>query len=241
MLVSCRKAGRPLFRLPSPEALNVITASNAMCSECGALIADEKVEDFIKPTETAAALLEDDSWLVRRVYAVLRELGIRENRIAAGQNEAGGDAHLMAQVCDEQFLFALRDGDLTLAHARRTLDKLSETEGAHLVLVTTGEVQEEARVRLRDHARRRRARSGSEVQLILVEGLDTLAADIRRAFERVSHRAVMEELCELDTSLGLSVGHIIKTRFTIMHNRQGALKDLTESAVGALAASLREI
>jgi len=231
MLVSCRKDGRPLFRLPSPEALNVMTASNAICSECGAEIADEKVEDFIKPTEAATALLEDGSWLVKRVYSVLRELGLNEKQIAVGQTEADGEGHLMAQVCNEQFLFALRDGDLTLAHARRTFDKLLETGAAHLVLVTTGEVHDEARVRLREHARRR-ARSGSEVQLILVEGLETLAADIQRAFEFVSHRAVTEELCELDASLGLSVGHIIETRFHLMQHHTGALKDLAESAVG---------
>ncbi|HEV7859305.1 MAG TPA: hypothetical protein VGO91_11855 [Pyrinomonadaceae bacterium] len=240
MLVSCRKVGRPLFRLPSAEALNVITASNAICSECGAEIADEKVEDFIKPTDTATALLEDGSWLTKRVYTVLRELGISEKQIAVGHTEADGEGHLMAQVCDEQFLFVLRDGDLTLAHARRTFDKLSETGGAHLVLVTTGEVQDEARVRLREHARRR-ARSGSEVQVILIENLDTLAADIQQAFERVSHQAVTEELCQLDTSLGLSVGHIITIRFRLMQNHPGTLKDHAQSTVGTLAGSLREI
>jgi hypothetical protein len=240
MLVSCRKVGRPLFRLPSPEALNVITASNAICSECGASIADEKIEDFIKPTDAAADLLEDGSWLLKRVYAVLRELGIAEKHIAVGQIEADSEGDMMVQVCQEPFLFVLRDGDLALAHARRALDKLLETGGAHLVLVTTGDVQDEARVRLREHARRR-ARNRSEVEVILVESLDTLAADIREAFERVSHRAVTEELCELDASLGLSVGHLITTRFRLMRHHSGALKDLAESAVDALAGSLREI
>jgi hypothetical protein len=240
MLVSCRKVGRPLFRLPSPEALNVITASNAICSECGASIADEKVEDFIKPTDAVADLLEDGSWLVKRTYAALRELGLNEQQIAVEQDESEGEGHLLAQVCNEPFLFVLRDGDLTLAHARRAFDKLLETGGAHLFVVTTGEVQDEARVRLREHARRR-ARSGSEVEVILVEGLDTLAASIREAFERVSYRAVADELCELDTSLGLSVGHLIKTRSQLLSHRSGALKDLAESAVGALAGSLREI
>jgi hypothetical protein len=230
MLVSCRKVGRPLFRLPSPEALNVITESNAICSECGASIADEKVEDFIKPTDAVADLLEDGSWLVKRTYAALRELGLSEKQIAVEQDESEGEGHMLAQVCNENFLFVLRDGDLTLAHARRAFDKLLETGGAHLFLVTTGEVQDEARVRLRDHARRR-ARSGSEVEVILVEGLDTLAASILEAFERVSYRAVADELCELDTSLGLSVGHLIKTRFQLLNPRPGALKDLAESTV----------
>lgn len=240
MLVSCRKVGRPLFRLPSPEALSVITASNAICSECGASIADEKIEDFIKPTETAATLLEDGSWLIKRAYAVLRELGLAERDVAVGRTEAEGEGQLMVRVCHEPFLLVLRDGDVTLAHARHACDRLMETRSTHLVLVTTGEVQDEARVRLREHARRR-ARSGSEIEVILVEGLETMAAELRQAFERVSQRAVVEELCELDASLGLSVGQIVNTRFRLMRSRSGALKDLAESAVGALAGSLRDI
>ena len=43
----------------------------------------------------------------------------------------------------------------------------------------------------------------------------------------------------LDASLGLSVGFIIASRFRLMQ-KTGALKDLAESAVGALAGSLRE-
>jgi hypothetical protein len=47
-------------------------------------------------------------------------------------------------------------------------------------------------------------------------------------------------LCALDAALGLSVGHMIGTRFRLMQ-KSGALSDLAESAVGALAGSLREI
>jgi len=38
--VSCRKDGHSLFRLPSTDALAIVTASNAMCSECGTALAD---------------------------------------------------------------------------------------------------------------------------------------------------------------------------------------------------------
>jgi hypothetical protein len=94
-------------------------------------------------------------------------------------------------------------------------------------------------LRLREQARRR-ARSG-EVEVILIEGLETLAEEVRRAFERVSERAVCEELYELDSSLGLSTGHLVTTRFRLARNRHAALKDLAESALDALAGSLREI
>jgi hypothetical protein len=239
VVVSCRKVGRALFRLPSPDALSVITASNAICSECGASIADEKVDELIVPTDTASKLLENGSWLSTRLYSVLRGLGLPESRIAVGPSSSDGETHLMADVCGEAFLFVLRDGDLSAAHARRALEKQAETESPHLVVVATGKVQDEARIRLREHARRR-ARSGSDIEVLLVEGVNSAINELQHAFERVSQRALAEELCALDAALGLSVGHMISTRFRLMQ-KASALSELAESAVGALAGSLREI
>ncbi|HEX8652378.1 MAG TPA: hypothetical protein VF708_16305 [Pyrinomonadaceae bacterium] len=239
VLVSCRKDGRALFRLPSPDALSVITSSNARCSECGTAIADEKVEEMIAPTEMAAVMLEDGSWLINSLRSVLRRLGVPESQIAVAPTSGDGEAQMMVKVCDEPFLFVLREGDVTGAQARRALDKQIETEAAHLVVVAMGKIQEDGRVRLREHARRR-ARSGSEVEVILAEGMDAASTELQHAFERVSQRALAEELSELDASLGFSVGYMIATRFRLMQ-KPGALKDLAESAVGALAGSLREI
>ena len=47
--VSCRKTGHALFRLPTANALAVVTVSDATCSECGSPVADEKVEEVIAP------------------------------------------------------------------------------------------------------------------------------------------------------------------------------------------------
>jgi hypothetical protein len=239
VVVSCRKVGRSLFRLPSPDALNVITSSNAICSECGAKIADEKVDELIVPTDTASTLLENGSWLSTRLYSVLRALGVPESRIAVGPSSTEGETEMMADVCGEAFLFILRDGDLSALYARHALEKQVETESPHLVVVATGKIQDEARIRLREHARRR-ARGGSEVEVLLLEGVNSASNELQHAFERVSQRALSEELCALDAALGLSVGHLIGTRFRLMQ-KSGALSDLAESAVGALAGSLREI
>jgi hypothetical protein len=235
--VSCRENGRSLFRLPSQDALNVITSSNATCSVCGTAIADEKIEELVKPTDAAAQLMEDGSWLASRVYASLRELGIPEMQIARAQTPEEGEAHMMVNVCNEPFLLVLRDGDVTATQARHALARQVETEAAHLVVVSSGRIQDEARVRLREHARRR-ARGGSDVEVILIEGVDA-TDELRLAFERVSQKVLAGELSLLDSSLGLSVGFIVATRFRLLQHTS-ALKDLAESAVGALAGSLRE-
>ena len=80
--ISCRKTGHALFRLPNPHALAVVTVSDATCSECGAPVADENVEEVIAPTQLASSLLEDGSWLVSRIHFLLREMGVPEREIA---------------------------------------------------------------------------------------------------------------------------------------------------------------
>jgi hypothetical protein len=191
----------------------------------------------VKPTETAAQLLEDGSWLASRIRASLLELGLTEKQINMGATSEEGESHIMVSVCNEPFLLVLRDGDVSVTQARHALAKQLETEAAHLVVVASGKIQEEARVRLREHARRR-ARGGSQVEVILIEGLDA-SDELRLAFERASQNALAAELSQLDSSLGLSVGFIVATRFRLMRH-EGALKDLAESAVDALAGSLRE-
>ncbi|PYS85126.1 MAG: hypothetical protein DMF67_02400 [Acidobacteria bacterium] len=236
--VSCRKDGRSLFRLPSPDALTIVTASNAVCSECGAALADERAEELATPTPLASTLLKDGAWLLNNLRTILVELGVPERDIAA-RHAAEGEAQLMVNVCGEPFLFVLRDGDFTAAHARRALDGEAETHAPHVVIVATGKFQDEARARLREHARRR-SRAGGETEVVFVEGLDAAPAELRRSIERVSQGALMRELYELDASAGFSVGYALAARFRLMQ-REGALQDLAASAAGAVAGSLREI
>lgn len=238
VVISCRQVGRALFRLPSPDVLAVILASNAICSECGANIADEKIEELVVPTDVAAILLEDGSWLSNRVRAILLQLGVPEEQIITGPVSADGEAYMMVNVCRELFLFVLKDGDVTGGHARHALNKQNETEATHLVVVSTGKIQDEARARLREHAKRR-SRTESLIEVLLIEGVETAANDLQQAFERVSSRTLAEELSALDPSLGLSVGHLLTTRFRMMQHSDD-LADLAASAVGALAGSLPE-
>lgn len=237
--VSCRKDGRPLFRLPSPEALAIVTASNAVCSECGSSIADERAEELVTPTPLASTMLKGGTWLVSSLRSVLRQLGIPETHMAVRQASAETGVQMLVEACGEQFLILLRDGDFSAAHARRALDLEAELHASHLAVVATGRIQEEARLRLRDHARRR-SRTGSEVEMIIVEGVEAAAGELRHAFERVSRRTLARELYELDSSVGFNVGHMLAMRFRLMQ-KTGALKDLAASAAGALAGSLSEI
>ena len=222
VLVSCRRTGHTIFRLPSADALAVVTVSEATCSECGMLIADEKVEDAHAPTHLANALLEDGSWLVTRIHAILRELGLPESEIAIAPTSGNGNAHIMANVCGESFLFVLRDGDLTPAIARRAIDLNIETQAANLVVVATGQIHNVARLRLLEYAGRRERR-GEELTVLILQGAGPAAAELQQVFERVSQQVIATQLCELDASIGFNLTRMIIARSQLQQKTNLAL------------------
>ncbi|HEY2962805.1 MAG TPA: hypothetical protein VGJ37_10345 [Pyrinomonadaceae bacterium] len=216
--ISCRKTGHALFRLPNPHALAVVTVSDATCSECGAPVADENVEEVIAPTQLASSLLEDGSWLVSRIHFLLREMGVPEREIAVGPSEGTGYGQMMANICGESFLIVTRDGDLTPAFARWAIDLELETEASHLVIVATGRIHREAGVLLQNHSRRR-VSGGQDFEMIVADDAATAGRELERALERVSQRVVAEQLCVLDNSTGLSVGRLVLKKFQLLRAR----------------------
>lgn len=231
VLISCRKTGHTLLSLPSPDALAVITISDATCSECGERIANEKVEEVVAPTHLANALLDDAAWLVNRFHSILRSLGIPESEIAIEPPTGDGEAYMMSDVCGEPFLFILRDGELTPAFARRAVDMQMETEANHLIVVATGAVHNEARNYLLNYAHRI-VRGGKELELMMLDGGVASTPELKRAFERVSQKVLAEQLCELDTSLGFSVARLVTARFELRH---GSTSDVSSNQLLAIA------
>lgn len=238
--VSCRRDGHSLFRLPSTEALSIVTASNAVCSVCGSAVADERAEELVTPTPLASSLLKDGAWLLSSLRSILAGLGVPESQTVPRVAQTEGEAQLVAHVSGEPFLFILRDGDFTGAHARRAVESESEAQVTRMVVVTAGKVHDEARARLREHARRR-ARAGSDAEVVCVEGLDAAADALRPLVERVAQEALARELYELDADAGFDVGYALASRFRLAQQRRdGALQNIAASAAGALAGSLRD-
>lgn len=225
--VSCRKTGHALFRLPNAHALAVVTVSDATCSECGSPVADEKVEEVIAPTLLANSLLEDGSWLISRLYQVLRELGIPESEIAVAPSEGDGYGQMMANVCGETFLILARDGDLTPSFARWAIDLEIETEASHLVVIATGRVHNHAGALLQNHSRHR-VRAGHDFELVIADDAATASTELRFAFERVAQRVLAEQLCDLDGATGMNTSRLIAAKFKLGHiaeQRTGETRD----------------
>jgi hypothetical protein len=146
---------------------------------------------------------------------------------------------VLANVGGEPFLFVLSDGDFTAADARRALEGEADAQATRLVVVSTGKVQDAARARLREHARRR-SRAGGASEVIFVEGLEGAAGELGAALERVAQEALTRELYELDACAGFNVGYALAARFRLSRRGGEDLQDLAASAAGALSGGLRE-
>jgi len=238
--VSCRKSGHALFDLPSPDSLAAVTISRAKCSQCASPVADEVIEETYSPTRLAVALLEDGGWLANRVHTIVRSLGVPDSEIAVGPASPDGESYLAADVCGTSFLFVTRDGDLTPAFSRRAAAVVEDTGAAHLVVVVTGAIEDEGRMRLYEFAWRR-SRDAQDMATTLVEGLDDAARlQIERAFRGAARRELSRHLFTLDSALGFSAADFIlgwfKSAKTVAGGAQSARGARTDQGAEARAA-----
>jgi hypothetical protein len=148
-------------------------------------------------------------------------MGIPVNEIALGASGGDGYGQMMANICGESFLLLARDGDLTPAFARWAIDRELETEASHLVVVATGRIHNQAELLLHNHARRR-VLAGQDFELILADEAAVAGKELQHAFERVSQRVIAEQMCDLDTSIGLSISQIIITKFKLLPTAEGS-------------------
>jgi hypothetical protein len=188
------------------------------------------VEETINPTWLAVSLLEDGGWLNNRVYKIIRSLGVPESEIATGPASTHGESYLAADVCGNSYLFVTRDGDLTPAFSRRIVETVTETEATHLVVVLTGKVEDEGRLRLYEFAWRR-ARNGQDLDTTLIEGLDGARTEIERSFERAVHRQLSQHLFALDAALGLSASNFVLDWFKLKHAPAASRSDAASNVL----------
>jgi hypothetical protein len=212
ILVSCRKKGRALFRLPSSDALAQITASDAVCSECGSKLADEKFDELVIPTPQAAGLLDGGAWLMARLHTALNRLGLNDDKLLFLPTTGDGDSYIVGNLLDELFLFAVFDGDVTVNEMRRLLARVGETNASQVFVITTGRVHDDARSKLGQFAKQRTAHE-STLGITIVEGTEEFEEQIGEVFGRSSEKAMARELYPLDQSLGFSAARLMSIRF----------------------------
>jgi hypothetical protein len=101
------------------------------------------------------------------------------------------------------------------------------------MIIATGTIHNEARTHLLNYASRL-VRGGREFELIIVDGAQSAASELGYAVERISRKALAEQLCELNTSLGFSVARLVSARFELI---QKSKKDVASTQLPPVAES----
>jgi hypothetical protein len=166
------------------------------------------IAETLNPTELAATLLDGAAWLRDRVLDVLAALGLASRAVAAGEVSEHGEACLLAEVCGEQFLFFVRDGDLTIEATRRAVARAADMAATQLFAISTGVVEDGARMRLYEFSWRR-ARDGRDLGVTILEGLGRAQAEIGRALDAAARRKLARELFTLDSALGFGAAQLV--------------------------------
>ena len=84
------------------------------------------------------------------------------------------------------------------------------------MIIATGMIHNEGRASCFNYASRL-VRGGREFELIIVDGAESATTELGYAVEQICRKAIAEQLCELNTSLGFSVGLIV-LRFKLLRN-----------------------
>lgn len=223
----CAQQGHGLFRLSSPDMLIMLEKIHAKCKFCGGAVGNEKVEEVVTLTQPVSELIEDGWWLVTTLNSILSKCYVSKGQIAIGFTSCD-EVQAMVNVYGEPFLFVLKDADLSLSDARRIVGKLHETMSAQLVVIVTGQIENDAETYLNEHAKRR-MRNRSNGEIVLINDVAMAPTELQSILSKV---ALKRELERLNAGLGLPIWALVAASFNLKEPM--VLKDIAVSAVRSL-------
>lgn len=209
-VVVCNKAGTPVMRFPSKEALTAISNNFVRCS-CGSDVAQERVEEALSVTSDGRSLLDKSHWMNVYLINELMRLGIGVEEIFIEQQSGEDEMDCIAIIGGNLVLFELKDKDFTLGNAYSFGAKIGILRPDVSIIVTTEKVAADARdhfdraraARLQSSYKRGRSFRGEETasEPLYIEGLNNLHAELSKLTTKL-YRSDAEHF--LDTVLPLA-------------------------------------
>jgi hypothetical protein len=166
-VIICTRTHAQVARLPSRDALPLLTTSGLKCA-CGRPIADEMVEEALTISTLGHSLLEKSRWFSVLLVDALRRVGVAEHQILLEQQIGADEFDCLANLSGELVLFELKDKEFNLGNAYSFGAKIGIIRPDHSVIVTTEKVGNDAK----DHFERARtaaARSRAPEPYIMFE------------------------------------------------------------------------
>ena len=190
-VVICRRNSRMLNRLPSREAIEAMDRQGARCATCGSRLTDEKLEQFLIPTDLAKNLVDHSRWMSIVLQERLADLGVPLDSVALEILEGPGEVDALADIDGRVVLFELKDKDFSIGDAYPVSGRVAQYHPAYIAIVSTSRIGPEVREYFE--------KVKPEAPIIYVEGLDSLGPQLEIVVGDIRGQRAIELLKRFDT------------------------------------------
>jgi hypothetical protein len=171
-VIICRKSSNQVNRVDNPQKVEQMSKMGVLCS-CGAPIENERLERFLRPSDTLIRLLDGSFWMTARLLEVLTRQGISTNRILLTVQQGTEELDAFVDVDGTLLLFEMKDSIFSMGHAYSFGARLGLYKPKFGIVLTTKGVAPEVRTHFE--------RIKPDARIIYIEQLEDLekaAADI---------------------------------------------------------------
>lgn len=211
----CRSSGDLVNRIASPEAVGNLAGLGIKCS-CGTPLEEEEIHESITVTPRGHELLDKNQWMTLVLIDELKRIGVSESDIYVEQQFGGDEIDCIAVISGDTVLFELKDKEFSLGHAYSFNAKVGIFRPDLSVIVTTGQVGNDAK----DHflrakravtaGRRSGPRRDDAEEPILIEGISNLRGQLEEIGTKLVGRDARRQLRDLLLGAALSPAAVVE-------------------------------
>lgn len=184
----CTRRGDVISHFEDINQYERVIAINPRCS-CGALYAEEQLDEEIAVTTLCRQLLDKSRWMTILIVDTLLDLGVPLSLIKVNYEAEGDEIDIFASITGNLALFELTDGEFSHGHAYKMTAKIVRYQPQLAITVSTGRVDEQARRFL--------SAPGPEVRILHIEGVDKIKDELEGLVSELNRAALSTPLRQL--------------------------------------------
>lgn len=116
-VVLCRRTNQQILRVSSKEAIKETSQKDFKCFICGNPISSEKIDELINLSGFGKKIMEDDFWLLVKLYKTLEKLKIQKEQISIKPSKKEAFQNIFVNLNEQLALLILTNQELTLDDA----------------------------------------------------------------------------------------------------------------------------
>lgn len=217
-VVICKKTSNRVNRFDSRDQLDSASQIGVKCS-CGAVISQERIEEFIRPSALLVKLVTGSLWMTSQLVSILKKEGVSGQRIALNIHDGTEEVDAFADFDASLIMFELKDNEFSMGHAYSFGARLAINKPEYAIIVATKGVAPDVKQHFE--------RIQPEAKIIYIEGLYDLQPAIASVLKQIRSKSVSKLLARFEplTRVQMPLVHTFGSRLGIeaRHTSPGRL------------------